>query len=204
MVRYASQACVRPSEATNPLPDTILQDINTVMTQLRADMAQQLATECERWDGEWVDTVWTDTDNDNKHDTTGHTLNSRFYRETNASTKWGFCGERTIDIAEPYKYEITLKNKVGDYQTCSNPSPPEDSYIYVAYGETMPPIGQVIDGKPAKIGIPICNNTLNKYEFAGYKNKNGELIYNASGNPQIPTWNQQSDATLEAQWVNKD
>ena len=97
MVRYASQACVRPSEATNPLPDTILQDINTVMTQLRTNMATQLATECERWDGEWISTVWKDDDTNGKHDTTGHTLNPRFYRETNASTKWGFCAEKTTE-----------------------------------------------------------------------------------------------------------
>ena len=53
LVRYAMQACVRPSESTNPLPTSILTDINSVMDSVRSNMGTALAAECDRLGGEW-------------------------------------------------------------------------------------------------------------------------------------------------------
>lgn len=119
MVRYALQACVRPSETSNLLPATVQQDVNIAMDQIRIDMARVLSTECDRLGGLWIDTVWQDTKTDcdmlpeseqdacladiesgilfpdktpdGYHDTTGHTLYKKFYDETSANTKWGYC-----------------------------------------------------------------------------------------------------------------
>ena len=60
LVRHARQACARPSENTNELPATVMQDINMVMDKFRVSMAQSLSVECERWGGIWVNTVWID------------------------------------------------------------------------------------------------------------------------------------------------
>ena len=113
MVRYAMQTCVRPSEATKSnyvLPTTVMEDVNVVMDSIRVEMATVLAAECKRLNGLWVDTQWIDqeendstetttdqqaTNNtkggDGKHDITGHKLHQKFYSETGANTKWGYC-----------------------------------------------------------------------------------------------------------------
>ena len=115
LARYAMQACVRPSESDRALPQTVLQDINVVMDQIRNDMSNSLSAECERLGGTWVDTVWIDKiENkiccangtcttgdgvteftDGCHDTTGDPLFKKFYSETSANTKWGYCAETT-------------------------------------------------------------------------------------------------------------
>ena len=115
LARYAMQACVRPSESDRALPQTVLQDINVVMDQIRNDMSNSLSAECERLGGTWVDTVWIDkVENktccangtcttgdgvteftDGCHDTTGDPLFKKFYSETSANTKWGYCAETT-------------------------------------------------------------------------------------------------------------
>lgn len=115
LARYAMQACVRPSESDRALPQTVLQDINVVMDQIRNDMSKSLSAECERLGGTWVDTVWIDkVENktccangtcttgdgvteftDGCHDTTGDPLFKKFYSETSANTKWGYCAETT-------------------------------------------------------------------------------------------------------------
>lgn len=115
LARYAMQACVRPSESDRALPQTVLQDINVVMDQIRNDMSNSLSAECERLGGTWVDTVWIDKiENktccangtcttgdgvteftDGCHDTTGDPLFKKFYTETSANTKWGYCAETT-------------------------------------------------------------------------------------------------------------
>lgn len=94
MVRYAMQVCVRPSEsgAGNEVPPTVLQDVNVAMSQIRVDMAKSLSAECERLGGIWVDTPWYTADNQNTMEKIkGHTLHERFYNETGANTKWGYC-----------------------------------------------------------------------------------------------------------------
>lgn len=93
VARYASQACIRPSKASEPLPPTVLQDINTVMDEIRHEMATELATECQRLGGTWYDTIWQDNDPINaKHDTQNHWLHKKFYDDTAANTDWGYCG----------------------------------------------------------------------------------------------------------------
>ncbi len=112
LARYAMQACVRPSESDQALPATVLQDINIIMDKIRTDMANSLSAECERLGGIWVDTVWIDIvenktccvngqclegneeeNADGCHDTTGDALFKKFYSETSANTKWGYCAE---------------------------------------------------------------------------------------------------------------
>lgn len=119
LARYAMQACVRPSESDRALPQTVLQDINVVMDQIRSDMSNSLSAECERLGGTWVDTVWIDklenktccangicstgdgTDGtDGCHDTTGDILFKKFYSETSANTKWGYCAETTTTTTQ--------------------------------------------------------------------------------------------------------
>lgn len=117
MVRYAMQTCVRPSEATQEnyqLPTTVLEDVNVVMDSIRVDMAKSLSAECDRLGGIWIDTQWKDTEEnkspatragttttgDDLHDITGHKLHKKFYEETGANTKWGYCADKeTTDAA---------------------------------------------------------------------------------------------------------
>lgn len=96
LVRYALQACVRPSLANDPdyiIPTTVLQDVNVVMDSIRIDMGNSLANECERLGGTWVPSEWIDEDADSKHDITTDSLSKKFYDETGANTKWGYCTE---------------------------------------------------------------------------------------------------------------
>lgn len=96
LVRYALQACVRPSLANDPdyiIPTTVLQDVNVVMDSIRIDMGNSLANECERLGGTWVPSEWVDEEPDTKHDITTDSLNKKFYDETGANTKWGYCTE---------------------------------------------------------------------------------------------------------------
>ncbi len=95
LVRYALNACVRPSESdAMVLPTTVLEDVNVVMDQIRVDMSKALATECDRLGGTWVSTEWSDQDSDGKHDMTGDTKDTTFYNETGANDKWGFCAKK--------------------------------------------------------------------------------------------------------------
>ena len=125
LARYAMQTCVRPSESNNALPTTVLQDINVVMDKIRIEMATTLSEECERLGGRWVDTVWineakeecnennvcSSVDN-GRHDITGDKLFKKFYSETSANTKWGYCAD---------------------------PSPESDNNIEIYPGDATPP-----------------------------------------------------------------
>ncbi len=94
MVRYAMQACIRPSDAedqTKPLPTTVLQDVNVVMSQIHVDMATSLSAECDRLGGIWIDTPWINNKGQTMNEIKGHVLYERFYTETGANTKWGYC-----------------------------------------------------------------------------------------------------------------
>lgn len=114
LVRYAMQVCIRPSIAEDPnatLPTTVLEDVNVVMDSIRVDMAKSLATECDRLGGYWVNTQWIDNEAsdsattrggiddvitegvDGIHDITQHKLWRRFYNETGANIKWGYCAD---------------------------------------------------------------------------------------------------------------
>ena len=120
LVRYALQACVRPSLSNDPdyiIPTTVLQDVNVVMDSIRIDMGNSLANECERLGGTWVPSEWVDKTascdcpllnltycpvdkefTDGCHDITGDVLFAKFYDETGANTKWGYCTESTESI----------------------------------------------------------------------------------------------------------
>lgn len=112
LARYALNACVRPSESDSMvLPTTILQDVNVVMDQIRIDMAKALAAECDRLGGTWVSTEWMDADKDGTHDATGDTKFPKFYDETGANDKWGFCA--TVDA--------TSDNNTSDVAPDDNP-----------------------------------------------------------------------------------
>ncbi|MBD5389163.1 hypothetical protein HDR63_02820 [bacterium] len=88
LVRYALQVCIRPSAAETGMsvpPDVILQDVNVVMDSIRADMAKQLASECDRRGGVWVS---------QPYQTGGTPQLKLFYDKTGASTEWGYCAEK--------------------------------------------------------------------------------------------------------------
>lgn len=129
MLRYAKTTCVRPSESASLLPTNILQDINVVLDAIRIEMARVLSKECERLGGIWIDTQHDETSTTNTKDTTGeggtrgddqssddiydkktHPKRERFYRETSASTKWGYC-------AEPNSYDNTSSEGDGNSST---------------------------------------------------------------------------------------
>jgi len=97
-VNYAMQVCVRPSEyetmVTNwSIPTLVLQDINIVMDKMRISMGQELARECERFDGTWVTNPYTDT---------SIKLREQFYSATGANNQWGYCKEPTNKTKATY------------------------------------------------------------------------------------------------------
>ena len=99
MVRYALEVCVRPTEngKSHELPANILGDVVTVMDQVRVAMTTQLASECERYGGKWVNMPWEDgNNNDGKHDLTGHMQQPAFYQATSANTNWGYCAQEIV------------------------------------------------------------------------------------------------------------
>ncbi len=107
LVRYALQTCVRPSDANNAdytISIDVLQDVNSVMDQFRIDMGKNLASECDRLGGLWIDSAWVDAPYDERlkdgtHDITGDTLHKAFYDETGANSQWGYCAH-TIQNTE--------------------------------------------------------------------------------------------------------
>lgn len=130
MVKYAKQMCIRPSEATteNPiLPESVLQDVNKMMDQIRADMSKQLSAECERLGGLWVDTEWKDIGikpdapvSDGLHDINGDSLYKLFYEKTSANTKWGYCKDQATEQTYTIIYQNSSKH-CGKH-TCSTPT----------------------------------------------------------------------------------
>ena len=97
LVRYAVQACLRPSyieelnnnPETKQVPDIILQDVNATMDLIRVSMASSLKTECERLGGYWVASPFDGSSTDPK-------IYNNFYNETGANKKWGYCAEPPI------------------------------------------------------------------------------------------------------------
>ncbi|MBO7066220.1 MAG: hypothetical protein J6W40_01185 [Alphaproteobacteria bacterium] len=115
LVRYAVQACLRPSDIEilrsntpdsgtkwNELKTTLLQDVNATLDLVKASMASVLKTECERVGGYWVSSPWTS----NTERDTGIQLFSQFYNETGANTKWGYCADPAT-VALYYTGETT-------------------------------------------------------------------------------------------------
>ncbi len=84
LTEYAKQTCVRPTES-GTLPGPILQDINTVISKFKTDMANELAKECERQTGEWQ--IYAFNPDFDKTDL----VHNEFYTETAANDQWGWC-----------------------------------------------------------------------------------------------------------------
>ncbi|MBO7066778.1 MAG: hypothetical protein J6W40_04110 [Alphaproteobacteria bacterium] len=103
LVRYAVQACLRPSDVNilrgsneteservwNSVKATLLQDVNATLDLVKASMASSLKTECERLNGYWISAPWDAT----LAKQTQIELFRQFYNETGANTKWGYCAD---------------------------------------------------------------------------------------------------------------
>lgn len=172
VARYASQVCIRPSEANNPLPATVLQDINTVMDEIRHEMAQSLANECQRLGGTWYDTIWKDEEPaDTKHDTQNHWLHKKFYSDTAANTDWGYCG--TDDIEQAQTITNTGDNSTGT--NTDNDTPTTYTLTFINTNDTSCTAATpatntqtiTIGSSPEKATIPTCVTPAN-CTFKGY------------------------------------
>lgn len=94
IVRYAINACVRPSQTDTSdttydkfvLPTTILADVNTVMDDIHSAMAKSLSEECDRLGGEWISTPPANGANI-----------LQAYKDINADTNWGYCKSKKTD-----------------------------------------------------------------------------------------------------------
>ncbi len=123
LVRYAINACMRPSEienlnnneTTGGIPGTLLQDVNATMDILRVSMASSLKSECERLGGYWMSSQWDKS----VEETTGITVLQQFYNETGANKKWGYCADPDT-VAEFY----TGKSQEDDTDS-ENPEDPQ-------------------------------------------------------------------------------
>ena len=143
IARYATEACIRPSMASQGLTATVLQDINMLMDEIHQAMSTELSQECERLGGEWVNTVWQAESREYTHSTRGDYRLKHFYDTTGANTKWGYCATteedkalitetQTTQTPKPYCEDISdggtpctfrditseeeCKNKLGEWQ----------------------------------------------------------------------------------------
>ena len=92
LVEYAKQTCVRPTESdSGTLPGPVLQDISTVMSKFKTDMANELAKECERQTGEWQIRPFNRGLGDN-----ANLVHNEFYTNTAANDQWGWCASLKI------------------------------------------------------------------------------------------------------------
>lgn len=103
IVGYALQACERPSKidsstdttAKTPISASVLQDVNATMDSIRVSMSNALQTECERLGGYWVATQYQEQTEDEPTSGKNIQLYDRFYQETSANKKWGYCADPT-------------------------------------------------------------------------------------------------------------
>ena len=119
LVRYAIQACMRPSDVnamtdTSRLPDTLLQDVNATMDLVKVSMASALKMECERQGGHWIAAQWTDSITTE----TGIKLFLQFYNETGANKKWGYCADP--DSVSAYYTGISNNETTDSSQSNTN------------------------------------------------------------------------------------
>ena len=73
------------------LSESILADVNMVMNSVREKLVSELSSECDSYNGTWVDIPWTDENFDGQHDLTGDTLLKIFYTMTGTNKLWGYC-----------------------------------------------------------------------------------------------------------------
>ncbi len=109
LARYAADTCMRPSLGTAEkyaLTPSITQDITTVMTELQSAMSTELATECERQGGTWVNIPWMDD-----KDITG--INTKtIYKQCTIN-----MGKTTCTEVDEDTYNNSSKNLT--YQKCT-------------------------------------------------------------------------------------
>ena len=122
IVNYAIQACMRPSETEvkngmTPISNAVLEDVNSTMDSIRVAMSTSLQSECERLGGYWVTTQYKNKSSGDSQSEQGSTetpngsnlkLHARFYKETGANKKWGYCAD--WDEAAKY-YGLTTGNQ---------------------------------------------------------------------------------------------
>lgn len=90
LVRYALQVCIRQSQSGTraTVPETVLQDISTLMYEVTADMGKELAKECERLGGIWISTPFASIENEEYAQSK---LLKIFYDNTGSNKQWGYC-----------------------------------------------------------------------------------------------------------------
>lgn len=91
LVIYALQNCTRTTDTSNVLSESLLADVDKVAKSIRNSLVSMLSKECTNLNGIWVDSMWTDEDNDGYHDISGDTLFNDFYTTTGANKLWGYC-----------------------------------------------------------------------------------------------------------------
>ncbi len=215
IARYASQACVRPSEAYKTLPATVLQDINTVMDEVHHEMADELSKECQRLGGIWYDTIWQDNDSNGMHDSQNHRLHKKFYTDTAADTDWGYCGTDDINLAQMSVYTITFVNTpqsaLYPNAGCAEATPASNA-ITITTGqvpekltESTTTTGQDPE-KPTENPVPRCNKPRNtgytSCQFNGYWDSpdGGAQYFNGTVPVQDRFEKQETNITLYAGW----
>ena len=129
LVRYAIQACLRPSDITTlratgsseyenatalwkKLSVTLLQDVNATMDMIRVAMSSSLKAECERLGGYWISSPWNAAQ--------GNNINTfaQFYNETGANKNWGYCANPD-DVANYYEMDLNNTSSTDDTGTPS-------------------------------------------------------------------------------------
>ena len=124
IVSYALQACMRPSEievvtkitdatgndiTPTPISTEVLQDVNATMDMIRVSMSESLGAECERLGGYWIATPYNNETE--KLNGSSIKIHTRFYNETGANTKWGYCAN--ADEARKYYNLETTSTSSG-------------------------------------------------------------------------------------------
>ncbi|MBQ0013154.1 MAG: hypothetical protein KBS86_01095 [Proteobacteria bacterium] len=108
LVRYALQVCIRQSQsgASATVPETVLQDISSLMYEVTADMGKELAKECERLGGIWISTPFASIESEEQVQSK---LLKIFYDNTASNKQWGYCTnpetEETTDDETPEEQE---------------------------------------------------------------------------------------------------
>nr|MBQ0091196.1 hypothetical protein [Candidatus Enterousia merdequi] len=82
LVIYALQNCRRPSDTTNVLSTDLMMDVDKVAQEVKVQIKIELAKECERQNGIWVDFPYQKSNNSDF-------LNTDFYNFTGTNVLWG-------------------------------------------------------------------------------------------------------------------
>ncbi len=145
LAQYASQMCVRSSEYLNntySLSNNILQDITTVLNNVKISMSDELSKECSNQGGIWFSTPYITN-------TTSAKLHDGFYANTGSNKQWGYCA----DANQTYTITLITDLTSGAYdrvsqtnsEKLSNINIPtkkyKDNYYYAFMGYYTAPQG---------------------------------------------------------------